>query len=119
MPLDITITTNFVELKAKLAKLKQAISETLELIRSIHTLYVGLEELKLGAISIDYDISGEISMKGTVGRVGKGRKRDITSHTENKKLVRLKVVAYSYRGYRGDSDPLQGGGIKGVLDDAF
>ena len=103
---------------AYLDKLEEAINETNDYAGSIEILRQGLEDLKLGAISVDYEIVGLISISGTVGRIGDGFQREIVTTAIHKTHTALYVQAYSYRGYRF-SDPDQGGGIDGVVSSAF
>ena len=83
-------------------------------ITSINTLKAGLEALKLGDIYITYSISGSIRKQGALGLNKGGRRYQLVETSIRNRTTRLRVVAYSFRGYRS-RDPEQGGGIEGVV----
>lgn len=99
---------------AKIGDVQSAINESTKYANAINIIYNGLEALKLGNITVEFKISGDIIHSGKVGtEASKGMKRSILQLTNSGQFTSIAINAFSYRGFRSD-DPQQGGGISKV-----
>jgi hypothetical protein len=109
-------------------QLNQLAKEINLVIERAKIIQKGLDDLKLGDITVDYKIIGRArssyfklkrlyTYNGTIGKRGKDKKRLIATREFKGKYTRGSVKCYSYRGYRtsGDKDRTQGRGIPVVM----
>ncbi len=79
-----------------------------------NNVLVGLEALKLGAITVNYNIEGLAKERDSIGSKGTGKRRVLATKNIKRQYSSATITAYSYRGYR-KSDPSQGQGINDVM----
>lgn len=103
----------------KIEDVEKAIEQSDTYSDVINIVYNGLEALKLGHITLDFKISGDIEHNGILGVSSKdGMKRSILELTHNARLTSLTINAFSYRGFRS-KDPDQGIGIDKIKHEAL
>jgi len=104
-----------------LEDVEEAQEECVSFQEALDEAYEGLEDLKLGPISMTYTNSGFCDGSGRIGRTGDDFEREIATVDIQGKFSHFSVIAYSYRGYRyaTDHDGTQGTGIDPVMDQAF
>ena len=98
-------------------KRREIIRDVRGYFKSIRSLHKGLERLKLGSIKVDYQINGTVVRSGSVGRKVTGKIHELAKFEVISKYTILTGTAYSFRGYRfnTDRDNTQGKGIAGVV----
>lgn len=110
------------------SQVRQLSKELNQIVQIATTIHKGLDDLKLGNITVDYHLTGRArsqylkisklyTFDETIGEKGKDRKRLIATKRFKGKYARGTVKCYAYRGFRtrSDKDHTQGKGIPRVM----